>query len=129
MISEPIPSINQLDDAMQRGVILAKLAKSFCPSAVGKIFEKEGLQYRHTDNINYLFTAMRVVGLPEVGTLMEPSLRGGVRQERRRCACLVRRFTGFGLRLLLAALDRLRLAATARQRWISLARERGPRLM
>lgn len=40
MIGESIEveDINELDEACQRGVILAKLAKSFCPQVVNKIF-------------------------------------------------------------------------------------------
>ncbi|KAI9009158.1 hypothetical protein DFJ74DRAFT_352748 [Hyaloraphidium curvatum] len=66
MIGEHIEDIQSLDDACQRGIILAKLAKSFCPKVVGRIFTGEKLNFRHSDNINYLFMAMREVGLPEL---------------------------------------------------------------
>ncbi|KAH9264778.1 hypothetical protein BASA83_011746 [Batrachochytrium salamandrivorans] len=43
------------------------LAKSFEPNAVKRIYEDTSkLQFKHSDNINYLFTAMHIVGLPEV---------------------------------------------------------------
>ncbi|KAH9263879.1 hypothetical protein BASA83_012698 [Batrachochytrium salamandrivorans] len=46
---------------------LAHLAKSFEPNAVKRIYEDTSkLQFKHSDNINYLFTAMHIVGLPEV---------------------------------------------------------------
>lgn len=39
MIGEKInEEIASLDEACQRGIVLAKLAKSFCPQLVGKIF-------------------------------------------------------------------------------------------
>jgi hypothetical protein len=43
------------------------LAKFFQPSAVKRIFEdKTKLQYRHSDNINFFFQAVKNEGLPEV---------------------------------------------------------------
>ncbi|KAI8611020.1 hypothetical protein BC830DRAFT_1128613 [Chytriomyces sp. MP71] len=52
---------------MRNGIVAAKLAKSFHPASVKKIYENTSkLQFKHSDNINCLFNAMRAVGLPEV---------------------------------------------------------------
>ncbi|TPX69027.1 hypothetical protein SpCBS45565_g02717 [Spizellomyces sp. 'palustris'] len=62
-----IASIGELEEELRNGIVLAHLAKSFSPEAVKKIFEdRTRLQFRHSDNINYLFEAMRNVGLPDV---------------------------------------------------------------
>eukprot|EP00842_Homolaphlyctis_polyrhiza_P003308 jgi/Hompol1/3979/HPOL_003428-RA len=64
---EQIPPIDQLEEHLRNGIVLARLAKSFQPDVVKRIFEDTSkLQFRHSDNINYLFTAMHNVGLPEV---------------------------------------------------------------
>ncbi|KAI9202931.1 uncharacterized protein BJ171DRAFT_460734 [Polychytrium aggregatum] len=66
-VKDKLGDIGQLDEELRNGIALARLAKFFCPSVVKKIFEdRTKLQYRHSDNINYLFDAMRKVGLPEV---------------------------------------------------------------
>ncbi|KAJ3121772.1 hypothetical protein HK098_003406 [Nowakowskiella sp. JEL0407] len=66
-IKESIPPIESMEEDMRNGIFLAKLAKYFQPDMVKKIFEdRTRLQYRHSDNINYLFTFMHSVGLPEV---------------------------------------------------------------
>ncbi|KAJ3056588.1 hypothetical protein HK097_005751 [Rhizophlyctis rosea] len=66
-IKEQIAPIEQLDEELRNGIVLARLARTFEPKAVKKIFEdRTKLQFRHSDNINYLFDAMRQVGLPEV---------------------------------------------------------------
>ncbi|KAI8799673.1 hypothetical protein BJ742DRAFT_844964 [Cladochytrium replicatum] len=66
-IREPIAPIEELEEELRNGIVLARLAKSFQPEVVRRIFEdRTKLQYRHSDNINYLFIAMQRVGLPEV---------------------------------------------------------------
>ncbi|KAJ3038625.1 hypothetical protein HDV00_000469 [Rhizophlyctis rosea] len=66
-IKEPIAPIHHMDEELRNGIVLARLAKTFQPDAVKRIFEdRTRLQFRHSDNINYLFEAMRRVGLPEV---------------------------------------------------------------
>ncbi|KAJ1535486.1 hypothetical protein HK096_002426, partial [Nowakowskiella sp. JEL0078] len=65
-IREHIAPIDRLEEDLRNGIALARLAKFFQPAVVRKIFEdRSKLQYRHSDNINYLFMAMRSVGLPE----------------------------------------------------------------
>ncbi|KAJ1342052.1 hypothetical protein BSLG_003369 [Batrachochytrium salamandrivorans] len=64
---ETIPPIDELEEHLRNGIVLAHLAKSFEPNAVKRIYEDTSkLQFKHSDNINYLFTAMHIVGLPEV---------------------------------------------------------------
>ncbi|KAF9976681.1 hypothetical protein BGZ73_008078 [Actinomortierella ambigua] len=65
-IGEEIDPITRLEESLRNGVVLAKLARSFDPSSVKKIFEHPVLQYKHSDNINYIFKAMRKVKLPEI---------------------------------------------------------------
>ncbi|KAI8810415.1 hypothetical protein BJ742DRAFT_747546 [Cladochytrium replicatum] len=66
-IREPIAPIEELEEELRNGIVLARLAKSFQPEVVRRIFEdRTKLQYRHSDNINYLFIAMQRVGLPTV---------------------------------------------------------------
>ncbi|KAJ3219368.1 hypothetical protein HDU67_001587 [Dinochytrium kinnereticum] len=66
-IHEPIAPTTQLEEDLRNGIILAKLARSYSPQSVKKIFEdKTKLQYKHSDNINYLLNAMKEVGLPQV---------------------------------------------------------------
>ncbi|KAI9093128.1 hypothetical protein DFS34DRAFT_631683 [Phlyctochytrium arcticum] len=62
-----IVPISELEEDMRNGIVLAHLAKSFEPTCVKRIFEdRTRLQFRHSDNINFLFEAMRRVGLPDV---------------------------------------------------------------
>ncbi|TPX34547.1 hypothetical protein SmJEL517_g02831 [Synchytrium microbalum] len=64
---DSIGDIEHLEEELRNGIALARLAKTFAPDVVKKIFEDtRKLQFRHSDNINYLYAAMRKVGLPEV---------------------------------------------------------------
>ncbi|KAF9412598.1 hypothetical protein BGZ94_000998 [Podila epigama] len=65
-IGEEIDSITTMEESLRNGVVLAKLARSFDPTSVKKIFEHPVLQYKHSDNINCLFKAMRKLKLPEI---------------------------------------------------------------
>ncbi|KAI1311958.1 hypothetical protein EDD11_003214 [Mortierella claussenii] len=65
-INEEIDSITTLEESLRNGVALAKLARFFDPTSVRKIFEHPVLQYKHSDNINCLFKAMRNIKLPEI---------------------------------------------------------------
>ncbi|KAI8924263.1 hypothetical protein BC831DRAFT_501250 [Entophlyctis helioformis] len=66
-IEDELPPIDQLEEQMRNGIVLARLAKFFAPEVVKRIFEDTSkLQFRHSDNINYLFTAMHKAGLPDV---------------------------------------------------------------
>ena len=65
-INEQTPEIPELaNNALRDGVILAKLARKFEPDCVPRIFEHPKLQFRHSDNINYVFRFIDKVGLPE----------------------------------------------------------------
>jgi Ras GTPase-activating-like protein IQGAP2/3 len=83
MIDQKLPPIEELEEELRNGIYLAYLAKAFQPQVVKKIFEvsihkinvskinhiyqnRTRLQFKHSDNINFLFAAMRNVGLPEV---------------------------------------------------------------
>ncbi|KAF9140975.1 hypothetical protein BGX30_005666 [Mortierella sp. GBA39] len=65
-ICEEIDAITTLEESLRNGVVLAKLARYFDPPSVRKIFEHPVLQYKHSDNINCLFKAMRKLKLPEI---------------------------------------------------------------
>ncbi|CAG8473702.1 13469_t:CDS:10 [Funneliformis caledonium] len=60
-IAEEIDPIVLLEESLRNGIVLAKLAKSFEPSVVRKIFMSPKLQFRHSDNINFFFLAIRKV--------------------------------------------------------------------
>ncbi|CAI2167555.1 2722_t:CDS:10 [Funneliformis geosporum] len=65
-IAEETDPIVLLEESLRNGILLAKLAKSFEPSVVRKIFMSPKLQFRHSDNINFFFLAIRKVGLPNI---------------------------------------------------------------
>jgi hypothetical protein len=66
-IRESIAEVTDLEEELRNGIILAKLAKTFSPQNVKKIFEdRTKLQFRHSDNINYILNAMKDAGLPDV---------------------------------------------------------------
>ncbi|CAG8564365.1 5605_t:CDS:10 [Paraglomus occultum] len=63
-IAEEINPIVELEESLRNGIVLAKLARAFEPSVVKRIFMSPKLQFRHSDNINYFFAAIRKLGLP-----------------------------------------------------------------
>ncbi|KAI8585597.1 hypothetical protein BDZ88DRAFT_502223 [Geranomyces variabilis] len=66
-IKDHIAPIESLEEELRNGIDLARLARSFKPECVKKIYEDRScLKFRHSDNINYFFAAMRSVRLPEV---------------------------------------------------------------
>ncbi|KAJ2723116.1 iqgap- protein [Coemansia sp. Benny D115] len=86
-INEELPDIDTLEDSLRNGVALAKLARTFCPEAVGKIYEqpmsagggplsalstpisngvRQRFVFKYTDNINFFLRAIRQVRLPRL---------------------------------------------------------------
>ena len=64
-VGEGLGAVVEMEDSMRDGVCLAKLARQFEPQCVPKIFTHPKLQYKHTDNVNYFFKAIKIIGLPE----------------------------------------------------------------
>lgn len=62
---EQLGAVVDMENEMRDGVFLAKLARSFEPQCVPRIFTHPKLQYRHTDNTNHFFKFVRKVGLPD----------------------------------------------------------------
>ncbi|KAI9469399.1 hypothetical protein BX667DRAFT_473001 [Coemansia mojavensis] len=78
-IQEALPDISELEDSLRDGVALAKLARTFCPEAVGRIYQQQQQQqkplgagvrrrfvFKYTDNINFFLRAIRQVRLPRL---------------------------------------------------------------
>ncbi|CAG8751610.1 14667_t:CDS:2, partial [Acaulospora morrowiae] len=65
-VGEEIDPVIMLEESLRNGIALAKLARSFEPSVVKRIFESPKLQFRHSDNINYFFAAIKKVKLPNI---------------------------------------------------------------
>ncbi|KAI9506479.1 hypothetical protein BX070DRAFT_186375 [Coemansia spiralis] len=79
-IKEELPGIEDMEGSLRDGVALAKLAQTFCPEAVGKIYQDKSLNsapkltngvrqrfvFKYTDNINFFLRAIRQVRLPRL---------------------------------------------------------------
>ncbi|GAB5593632.1 iqgap-related protein [Umbelopsis nana] len=65
-LGEEIGPIVQLEETMRNGIVLAQLANWFAPGTVRRIFTEKRLQFRHSDNINYFFKAIKIVRLPSI---------------------------------------------------------------
>ncbi|KAJ3024219.1 hypothetical protein HKX48_004492 [Thoreauomyces humboldtii] len=66
-IKDQIAPIAEMEEELRNGIVLAQLARTFQPHVVKKIYEdRTVLKFRHSDNINYFFAAMKGVRLPEV---------------------------------------------------------------
>ncbi|XP_072572239.1 ras GTPase-activating-like protein IQGAP3 isoform X3 [Paramormyrops kingsleyae] len=74
-LHEDLPAPTELEEGLRNGVWLAKLGHCFASNVVPlkKIYDLDqerykanGLQFRHTDNINYWRSAMAEVGLPTI---------------------------------------------------------------
>lgn len=61
---ESLGAVVDMENEMRDGVFLAKVARSFEPQLVPRIFTHPKLQYRHTDNVNYFFRFVHHIGLP-----------------------------------------------------------------
>ena len=60
-------SVGDFEARLQNGIILAKLARHFCPNVVKRIHDPDGLrplEFRHSDNTNYFFRALRELDFP-----------------------------------------------------------------
>ncbi|KAG0744590.1 hypothetical protein G6F57_004214 [Rhizopus arrhizus] len=65
-LREEIDPVIRLEETMRNGIVLAKLANWFAPGTARKIFQDPKLQFRHSDNINYFFGALKVIELPQI---------------------------------------------------------------
>ncbi|KAI8639558.1 hypothetical protein BD408DRAFT_371421 [Parasitella parasitica] len=65
-LQDEIDPIIKLEESMRNGIVLAKLGDWFAPGIVRKIFQDTKLQFRHSDNINYFFEALKVARLPQI---------------------------------------------------------------
>lgn len=81
-----IDPVIKLEESMRNGIVLAKLADWIAPGIVRKIFQVRfkmiqylviiqishtcvqdtKLQFRHSDNINYFFDALKIARLPQI---------------------------------------------------------------
>ncbi|XP_050539005.1 ras GTPase-activating-like protein IQGAP1 [Daktulosphaira vitifoliae] len=70
-----LPPVMELEDRLRNGVLLAKLGNFIAPLVVpiSCIYDRDerryklaGLQYRHTDNINYWLKSLNAVNLPKI---------------------------------------------------------------
>ncbi|ORX42962.1 hypothetical protein BCR36DRAFT_400137 [Piromyces finnis] len=66
MLKKELAPISEFENQLQYGITLAELARLFSQESVKKIFESEKLQFRHSDNINYFFDALRKIKFPEI---------------------------------------------------------------
>ncbi|KAK3914566.1 Ras GTPase-activating-like protein IQGAP1 [Frankliniella fusca] len=73
VLGEKLPSAAQLEESLRNGVYLARLAHIVTPEDVplNRIYDREqkryrmaGLQFRHTDNINYWIRSLKSTNLP-----------------------------------------------------------------
>ncbi|GLH16291.1 Ras GTPase-activating-like protein IQGAP2 [Gryllus bimaculatus] len=74
VLHEKLPPTTELEESLRHGVYLAKLGHFIAPEVVpvSKIYDLQlqrynvaGLQFRHTDNINYWLKALVISGLPK----------------------------------------------------------------
>jgi Ras GTPase-activating-like protein IQGAP2/3/Ras GTPase-activating-like protein IQGAP1 len=83
VLKESLPSTTKLEENLQNGVFLAKLGNIIAPETVPltkiydidqKLFKVAGLQFRHTDNINYWLKSLVTISLPAVSGELHLSL-------------------------------------------------------
>jgi Ras GTPase-activating-like protein IQGAP2/3/Ras GTPase-activating-like protein IQGAP1 len=83
VLKEELPPTTQLEENLQNGVFLAKLGNIIAPETVPlakiydidqKLFRVAGLQFRHTDNINYWLKSLEAASLPTVSAELLLSL-------------------------------------------------------
>lgn len=85
VIKESLPDIDSFEESLRDGIFLGKLAKTIDESLKGrKLFTvdffafrtqdtSKGLVYRHSDNINLFFSAMRHYEMPDVIVIIDCS--------------------------------------------------------
>ena len=75
VLREKLPPAAELEEGLRNGVYLAQLAHIVTPEEVplNRIYDREqkrykiaGLQFRHTDNINYWIKSLKSTNLPRV---------------------------------------------------------------
>jgi hypothetical protein len=75
ILHDELPPTMDLEEGLRNGVYLAKLAHFTSPETVplSRIYDPEqrrykvaGLQFRHTDNINYWLATLESIKLPKV---------------------------------------------------------------
>ncbi|PNF36843.1 hypothetical protein B7P43_G08858, partial [Cryptotermes secundus] len=73
VLKEELPTTTELEENLRNGVFLARLGNIVAPGTVPltkiydidqKLFRAVGLQFRHTDNINYWLKSLEAVSLP-----------------------------------------------------------------
>lgn len=77
-LREVLPPTTELEENLRNGVYLAKLSHFMAPETLpfNKIYDPDqkryaiaGLQFRHTDNINYFLKSLKSMQLPLVSIL------------------------------------------------------------
>jgi Ras GTPase-activating-like protein IQGAP2/3 len=66
IISQSIPPIVQLEEALRDGVTLAEIVQALQPERRFRVFRHPKLQFRHSDNIALFFRFLAEVELPEL---------------------------------------------------------------
>ena len=75
IIEEPLPVAPELEECLANGVYLCKLGRKLLPNEPqwNKIYDinqeryrTKGLDFRHTDNINFFLQCLQKLGLPKV---------------------------------------------------------------
>ncbi|KAJ3341716.1 hypothetical protein HDU93_004350 [Gonapodya sp. JEL0774] len=62
-----LPPTIDLAQSLRNGIHLAHLARRLAPEVVGRIYEDTSrLHFKHSDNVNFFFAAVRRLGLPEI---------------------------------------------------------------
>lgn len=78
MLRDELPPCTELEEFLRNGVTLARLGSLIAPDVVPKcrIYDADlkryrvaGLQFRHTDNINYWIKSLKAAKLPSVREL------------------------------------------------------------
>lgn len=75
VLKENLPPITELEESLRNGVYLARIGHAIAPevvplSGIYDIFQHRyracGLQFKHTDNINYWIKALNAVNFPRI---------------------------------------------------------------